>query len=188
MTKQQGRQRGKHRKEARKNRKKARKKRPEAKPDVIRAAGGLVWRRVPGGGGGRDAVEVLVVHRARYQDCSLPKGKLDPGEKHKAAALREVREETGVACELGGKLCNLTYDTPLGPKRVKWWAMEPSEASAADGASLRPDDPNEIQRVEWLDYSDAWQQLTYGTDREVLATFAEKVLGYRRPGDSGQRS
>jgi hypothetical protein len=66
--------------------------------------------------------------------------------------------------------------------------MEPLEASASDGASLRPDDPTEIQRVEWLDYSDAWQQLTYGTDREVLATFAEKVLGYRRPGDSGQRS
>ena len=88
----------------------------------------------------------LVVHRARYQDCSLPKGKLDPGEKHKAAALREVREETGVACELGEKLCNLTYDTPLGPKRVKWWAMEPLQASASDGASLRPDDPTEIPR------------------------------------------
>ena len=166
----------------------ARRKKHQAAPGTIRAAGGLVWRRSPSGGANRGAVEVLVVYRTRYQDCSLPKGKLDPGEKHKAAALREVREETGVACELGEKLCNLAYDTPLGPKRVKWWAMKPVEASAADGASLRPDDPSEIQQVEWLDYSDAWQRLTYGTDREVLATFAEKVLGYRRPGDRGRRS
>ena len=193
MTKKQAKKVNKQGKQSKPPRKKAgkakaRKKQRDADQQVIRAAGGLVWRRVPADDGGHSAVEVLVVHRTRYQDCSLPKGKLDPGEKHKAAALREVREETGVSCGLGQKLCNLTYDTPLGPKRVKWWAMTPVDASAADCSSLRPDDPAEIQRVEWLGYSDAWQQLTYGTDREVLATFAEKVLGYRRPGDRGRRT
>lgn len=156
--------------------------------DRIRAAGGLVWRRATSDhqtavGSNRDSVEVLVVHRARYRDCSLPKGKLDGGEKHKAAAVREVREETGLKCELGEKLCNLTYDTALGPKRVKWWAMTPLAGDAADADALKPQDPNEIAAVEWLSYSDAWQQLTYGTDREVMAVFAEKVLGYRRSGD-----
>ena len=146
----------------------------------IRAAGGLVWRRVPGKGDGTAGIEVLVVQRSRYGDVSLPKGKLDRKEKHKAAALREVREETGVSCELGPKLCNLTYDTAFGPKRVKWWAMTPSDPERADGQSLAPDDPAEIQSVQWLPYEQAWQELTYGTDREVMSTFAEKVLGYRR--------
>ena len=146
----------------------------------IRAAGGLVWRRVPSGGDGTDEVEVLVVRRSRYGDCSLPKGKLDRGEKHKAAALREVREETGVSCHLGPKLCDLTYDTAFGPKRVKWWAMTPTDPERAEGEVLSPDDPAEIQSVDWMAYPQAWQELTYGTDREVMATFAEKVLGYRR--------
>ncbi len=137
---------------------------------VIKAAGGVVWRPRT------DGVEVLVVHRDRYDDWTLPKGKLDKGEKHKQAALREVREETGVKCELGPKLARITYSTPLGDKAVKWWAMQP----VGDSDELGPDDPGEISAVEWLPFEAAWERVTYRADRDVLAAFAQRVLGYQR--------
>lgn len=152
---------------------------------VIRAAGGVVWRRAddtatadgetaPDGATAPDAdsVEVLLVARPRYGDWSLPKGKLDPGEKHKEAALREVREETGLSCELGARLARITYDTPLGPKSVKWWAMRPEDP----GADLGAQDPAEVSEVRWVPFSEAWSKLTYGTEREVLDAFAHEVL------------
>lgn len=142
---------------------------------VIRAAGGVVWRARTGEPA--DGVEVVLVRRERYGDWSLPKGKLDPGEKHKAAAVREVREETGLGCELGPKLASITYDTPLGPKRVKWWAMRPVDATA----TMAADDPEEISAVQWFPFSEAWAQVTYGTDRKVLAAFAERILGCPGP-------
>lgn len=140
-------------------------------PSPVRAAGGVVWR--PRGGG--PGVEVLLVHRDRYGDWSLPKGKLDRGEKHKAAALREVHEETGVPCRLGPKLATISYDTAAGPKRVKWWAMEPLEGA---GDELGAEDPLEVSAVEWVPFEEAWRRVTYGTDREVLGRFARRVLGY----------
>ncbi|MEZ5240043.1 MAG: NUDIX hydrolase [Microthrixaceae bacterium] len=138
--------------------------------DPIRAAGGVVWRPLSGDPG--DGVEVVVVHRPRYGDWSLPKGKLEPGEKHKAAALREVLEETGLRCELGPRLMRNTYATPLGPKRVKWWAMTPQDPHAELGAQ----DPLEVSEVRWVPFAEAWQLLSYGTEREVLARFAGTVL------------
>ncbi|MFV0316720.1 MAG: NUDIX hydrolase [Microthrixaceae bacterium] len=139
-------------------------------PELIRAAGGVVWRAVPDDPA--DGVEVVVVHRPRYSDWSLPKGKLEDGEKHKAAALREVREETGLSCRLGSKLAVVSYDTALGPKRVKWWAMQPEDPSAETLA----EDPLEVSEVRWLPFAEAWHTVTYGTEREVLAAFADKVL------------
>lgn len=139
--------------------------------EPIRAAGGVVWRARTGEP--TDGVEVLVVHRPRYSDWSLPKGKLESGEKHKTAALREVREETGLACRLGRKLATITYDTALGPKRVKWWAMQPEDPAGDLGA----DDPDEVSEVRWVPFTEAWHLVTYGTERDVLGAFAEKVLG-----------
>jgi 8-oxo-dGTP diphosphatase len=153
------------------------------RPDVIRAAGGVVWRqRPPAGDGstegvgsrGSEVVEVVVVRRDRYDDWSLPKGKLHAGEPHKAAALREVREETGLGCELGPKLATIRYDTLLGPKRVKWWAMTPHDEGAE--TLLGPEDPGEVAEVVWLPFDEAWRRVTYGTDREVLRRFADVVL------------
>ena len=141
-------------------------------PTPVRAAGGVVWRPR---GDGEAGVEVLLVHRDRYGDWSLPKGKLDPGEKHKAAALREVHEETGVPCRLGAKLATSRYDTVAGPKRVKWWAMEPLDGA---GDELGAEDPLEVSAVEWVPFEEAWHRVTYGTDREVLGQFARRVLGY----------
>ena len=136
-------------------------------PAAVRAAGGVVHRRRDG------RVEVVVVHRDRYGDWTLPKGKLDPGETHKQAALREVLEETGVECRLGPKLAVTRYATPLGEKRVKWWAMDPVDP---DGDGSGPEDPEEVSAVEWLAFDEAWQRLTYGMDRQVLESFAERVL------------
>src|ERR687895_190115 len=87
----------------------------------VRAAGGVVWRRSDDG-----PVRILVVHRPRYDDWSLPKGKNDPGESDADCALREVREETGFSCRLGAELPSTSYRDNKGrPKTVRYWAMEP---------------------------------------------------------------
>lgn len=127
---------------------------------AVRAAGAVVWRR---GGGG--AVEVLVVHRPRYDDWSLPKGKLDPGESHEAAARREVEEETGCRGVLGRELAASAYVDHKGrPKTVRYWALE-----AEDGV-FRPTD--EVDRAEWLPVDAARRRVSYARDVEVLDSFA----------------
>ena len=88
---------------------------------MIEAAGGVVWKVAPKG-----VVKVLLVHRPRYDDWSFPKGKLDPGERHLQAALREVQEETGLRCRTRHELPEARYADRKGrPKRVRYWSMEP---------------------------------------------------------------
>jgi 8-oxo-dGTP diphosphatase len=124
----------------------------------VLAAGGVVWRR----GDGDGDVDVLLVHRPKYDDWSLPKGKLDDGEGFEDAALREVEEETGLRCELGEELPSAEYDDSRGrSKLVRYWAMEPL------GGRFHPTD--EVDEVEWLSREDAERRLSYDRDREVLA-------------------
>jgi 8-oxo-dGTP pyrophosphatase MutT (NUDIX family) len=123
---------------------------------VVEAAGGVVWRRSPTG-----VVEVLLVHRPRYDDWTVPKGKLDAGEDHAAAALREVEEETGLRCALGEELATTSYTDRKGrPKRVRYWAMTPV------GGDFTPTD--EVDEVRWVPVAAAAEQLTYRRDRAVL--------------------
>jgi len=123
---------------------------------VIEAAGGVVWRR-----GSKGALKVLLVHRDRYDDWSFPKGKLDHGETHHHAALREVEEETGLRCKTGDELPEVHYEDRKGrPKRVRYWSMEP-----VDGA-FTPND--EVDAVRWLSLDAARDALTYAHDRSVL--------------------
>lgn len=128
---------------------------------VVQAAGGVVWRR------GSDApVEVLLVHRPRYDDWSLPKGKLEKGEGHEDAARREVEEETGYRCRLGRELVETRYDDAKGrPKLVRYWEMTPE---AGEGA-FRPDD--EVDAIAWVPLLDAARRLSYRRDQTVLADF-----------------
>lgn len=123
---------------------------------VVEAAGGVVWRRSPAGD-----LEVLLVHRPRYDDWTVPKGKLDAGEEHAVAALREVEEETGLRCTLGDELPSTSYVDRKGrPKRVRYWSMTPA------GGDFTPTE--EVDEVRWVPIGAAADQLTYPRDRAVL--------------------
>lgn len=124
----------------------------------VEAAGGVVLRS------GLDGIEVLVVHRVRYDDWSLPKGKLDPGEDHVGAAVREVEEETGVrAVVVGPELSQLLYPVPEGTKRVRWFGMR----EQAGDPTARPAD-HEVDEACWLPVATASTLLTYAADVALL--------------------
>ncbi len=130
---------------------------------VVEAAGGVVWRR-----SGTGDLEVLLVHRPRYDDWTVPKGKLDPGEGHAEAARREVEEETGLRCELGPELGSTSYRDRKGrPKHVRYWAMTPA------GGTFTPTD--EVDQVVWLPVDDAKATLSYDRDRPVLDALGHAV-------------
>jgi 8-oxo-dGTP diphosphatase len=119
----------------------------------VRAAGGVVQRE-----DGR----IALVHRPRYDDWSLPKGKLDPGEGFETAALREVHEETGLRCELRDELPPARYTDHKGrPKVVRWWRMAvlEDEGFAAD---------DEVDELRWCTREEALALLSYAHDRALL--------------------
>src|SRR3954447_5036553 len=115
----------------------------------VKASGGVVWRR------GERGVEVVVVHRPRYDDWSLPKGKLDPGEGWEQAALREVEEEVGLQCRLGGELPPVGGADHRGGSKVgRCGVMEPGGGPAFES--------NEgVDRMRWLTPGEAVGTLSY---------------------------
>jgi 8-oxo-dGTP diphosphatase len=121
----------------------------------VRAAGGVVWRQASGG------VEVLLVHRPKYDDWSLPKGKCRDGEDDLACALREVEEETGLRCEVGRELASTSYRDSRGrPKTVRYWSMEPQSGTFTPH--------REIDEVRWVSREEAVGLLSYARDHAVV--------------------
>ena len=133
----------------------------------IRAAGGVVWRRAAAPAG-EDGVEVAIIHRPRYDDWSLPKGKLASGESDLEGAVREVLEETGYHVRVGRPLGETRYDKPTTTgsrsKVVRWWAMQAEEGTFSP--------TREVDDLLWLSLGDASERLTRDHDREVLERFA----------------
>ena len=122
---------------------------------TIRAAGGVVFRASADGD-----PQILVVHRPRYDDWSLPKGKSDPGEYSQATAVREVWEETGYRCRVLASLGRHDYQSPAGWKEVDYYAM-----SSWSSTGFRAN--SEVDEIRWMPLSDAGL-LTYSYDRRLV--------------------
>jgi 8-oxo-(d)GTP phosphatase len=151
-------------------------------PDrIVAAAGGAVWRHAADGG-----TEVAVVHRPRYDDWSLPKGKLDAGEHALTAAVREIGEETGLAAIAGRRSLQTCYAIPEGTKRVDYWVMQ------AVGGAFEPN--HEVDDLRWLPLDAAADLCSHQQDRDVLADLARAdpppmpTLLLVRHGRAGNRS
>ena len=156
---------------------------PDAVPasKAVLAAGAVLWRP----NGDPAAPEVAIIHRPRYDDWSLPKGKVDPGETEPVTAVREVREETGYTSHLGRRLTAVSYPVEQGIKKVRYWA-----ARCVDGAFT----PNaEVDELKWLPVVEAMKQLRYPHDRKVLRRFAKGPVNTHtvlivRHGTAGSKS
>jgi 8-oxo-(d)GTP phosphatase len=148
---------------------------------AVLAAGAVLWRS----DGETAAPEIAVIHRPRYDDWSLPKGKVDPGETEPVTAVREVQEETGYSSHLGRRLTAVSYPVEQGVKKVRYWA-----ARRVDGEF----NPNaEVDELKWLPIAEAMQQLEYPHDRKVLRRFAKhpvdtQTLLVVRHGTAGSKS
>ena len=146
------------------------------------AAGAVLWRSSDDG----TEPEVAVIHRPRYDDWSLPKGKVDTGENEPMTAVREVREETGFRSHLGRRLAAVTYPVEeQGIKKVRYWAARVVEGDFA------PND--EVDELKWLPVTAAMKQLEYPADRKVLRRFAKipadtKTILIVRHGTAGSKS
>ena len=127
--------------------------------NVVRAGGGIVRRP------NRD--EVLVVHRPKYDDWSLPKGKVDGDETDEECALREVEEETGFQVRLGAEAGSTSYTDSQGrPKKVRYWEM------VIESGEFTPN--REVDEIRWLDQAAAERLLTYDHDRALLRQSAAR--------------
>ena len=125
---------------------------------MIRAAGALLWRE-----NSELKIEIALIHRPRYDDWSLPKGKLEEGESSLRCAFREVIEETGITPQFGRELGSVEYKEPAGLKRVKYWA-----AKALTDEFL----PNEeVDEIKWLEPVDALSCATHESDRTIIENF-----------------
>ncbi|MCP2637572.1 NUDIX hydrolase [Microbacterium sp. HD4P20] len=134
---------------------------------AVYAAGGVVWRIVDG------KLRVLLIHRTKYRDVTLPKGKVDPGEMLAETAAREIHEETGIRVALGVPVGVSRYRLPSKrTKIVHYWAAEATDAAIRASAFV----PNkEIAALEWVSTKKALARLSYPVDVEILEYFAGLV-------------
>jgi len=127
--------------------------------EVIQGAGVVLWRVV------KKTTEIALVHRPKYDDWSLPKGKVETGETHLSCAAREAAEETGFEVVLGPEIGIAKYLAEGTPKEVRYWSAH------AIGESHGPRDNHEVDQVIWLSVSDAKKKVSVDDDREIIKFF-----------------
>ena len=128
---------------------------------MIRAAGALLWREIAAG-----EIEIALVHRPRYDDWSLPKGKIDEDETALACAYREVFEETGIKARFTRQLGAVEYEDNGAQKRVKYWVAQ--ALGASDFVANE-----EVDQLRWLNPTDSIELATHQSDKEVIERFLE---------------
>lgn len=139
----------------------------ESRPDAavvknpILAAGAVLWRPSEG----TDTPDIAVIHRPRYDDWSLPKGKVDPAETEPVTAVREIQEETGFRAHLGRRLTTVSYPVDQGVKKVRYWA------GRCVGGEFSVN--SEVDELKWLPAPQALTTLSYPDDRKVLRRFVK---------------
>jgi 8-oxo-dGTP diphosphatase len=129
---------------------------------LIQAAGAVLWRYSE-----NKKIEIALVHRPRYDDWSLPKGKVEEKESHIACAYREVLEETGYASIFGPQIGQAMYKVPEGKKVVRYWSAQ------AVGEPIGTIDKNEIDEILWLEIKEARKKLTLDDDKAIVDFFVE---------------
>jgi 8-oxo-dGTP diphosphatase len=150
----------------------------------VYAAGTVLWR-ASDTDPADPVIEVAVIHRPRYDDWSLPKGKVDPGETAPVAAVREVFEETGHHAILGRRLDLVSYPIEQGVKKVYYWAARDTGGEFTPGS--------EVDELVWLPVAEAKDRLTYPHDRKMLRHFAKQSADTHtvlvvRHGTAGRKS
>jgi len=128
---------------------------------LIQAAGAVLWRKSD-----ISQLEIAVIHRPRYDDWSLPKGKVESGESHISAGYREIQEETGYESTFGPEIGTVVYKLEGAPKEVRYWAA---------AATLKTGTPNpkEVDEVLWLAPKKAKEKLTNKDERAIVDFFLE---------------
>lgn len=128
---------------------------------LIQAAGAVLWRKSD-----TSQLEIAVIHRPRYDDWSLPKGKVESGESHISAGYREIQEETGYESTFGPEIGTVVYKLEGAPKEVRYWAA---------AATLKTGTPNpqEVDEVLWLEPKKAKEKLSNKDDRAIVDFFLE---------------
>ena len=128
---------------------------------LIQAAGAVLWRKSD-----TSQLEIAVIHRPRYDDWSLPKGKVESGESHISAGYREIQEETGYESTFGPEIGTVVYKLEGAPKEVRYWA-------AAATVKTGTPNPQEVDEVLWLEPKKAKEKLSNKDDRAIVDFFLE---------------
>jgi len=141
--------------------------RPKWADKAVYAAGAVVWRIVEG------KLRILLIHRTKYRDITLPKGKVDPGEMLAETAVREVHEETGIRVSLGVPVGVSRYHLASQKQKVvHYWAAEATDDAIRESTFV----PNrEIAALEWVSVKKARSRLSYPVDLEILDFFSNLV-------------
>ena len=127
---------------------------------MIRAAGALLWREVDSRN-----LEIALIHRPRYDDWSLPKGKIEGGETALQCAYREVFEETGIKASLTRQLGTVEYEESGELKRVIFWS---AHCSLDTGTFVVNE---EVDELVWFTPEDALVKATHDSDRQIIDNF-----------------